>query len=80
MKRQLTPRLQLTLMSDLYSLPTIRAEAGRRGMYYLVVTMLNSMGVPPGAPGFRSTVGRLVGTVDVESLRCGCGESVLVCI
>ena len=55
-----------TRRANMYTLPAIRTESGRRRLCYRGVTMLNSLGVEPGTPGFRSAVKRVVGTVSVE--------------
>ena len=55
-----------TRRADLYTLPAIRTESGRRRLCYRGVTMLNSVSVEPGTPGFRSAVKRTVGTVNAD--------------
>lgn len=49
-----------TRQASLYTLPTIRTEAGRRRLCYRGVGLLNSVGVEPGTCGFRSAVRRAV--------------------
>lgn len=45
-----------TRQANLYTLPAIRTESGRKRLCYRGVSLLNSVGVVPGIPAFRSSV------------------------
>ena len=55
-----------TRRANMYTLPAIRTESGRRRLCYRGVTMLNRVGVEPGTPGFRSAVKQAIGTGVVD--------------
>ena len=48
-----------TRRADLFTLPSIRVEAGRRRVCYRGVSLMNDMNVEPGIPAFRAEVKQL---------------------
>ena len=48
-----------TRRADLFTLPSIRAEAGRRRICYRGVSLMNDINVEPGIPAFRAEVKQL---------------------
>ena len=48
-----------TRRADLFTLPAIRVEAGRRRVCYRGVSLMNDMNVEPGIPAFRAEVKQL---------------------
>ena len=52
-----------TRQADLFSLPNIRREAGRRRLCYRGVKLINRMGADPGGPGFRRNARLFAGSL-----------------
>ena len=52
-----------TRQADLFSLPNIRREAGRRRLCYRGVKLINRMGADPGGPGFRMNARLFAGSL-----------------
>ena len=48
-----------TRRAELFTLPSIRVEAGRRRVCYRGVSLMNDMNVEPGIPAFRAEVKQL---------------------
>ena len=55
-----------TRRSSLFTLPSIRSEAGRRRLCYRGVSLVNNLGVEPGEPCFRSNVKRTILSLRAE--------------